>query len=236
MARPGNNFFKCPSCDALYEVIRAEAGPETRDGEIGCRICGAPLAPRDSGIRPEIFSVAQSHPPMGERKSVVPFLGLICINAPVPKRGGSRPPSPSCRSCCGRMTTESFPDEPRTQYRGGPVWWRRLRPRISKFAADRLLSGDGSHLCPQVTHDFRHPTSGCYLNTAEIPSRFHIAAFRQLQCTRAMFGGERCNYFSNSWNGGDCHLQKVFLCGTQRHHHHSKRSAVAGLALARLKS
>ena len=47
MARPGNNFFKCPSCDALYEVIRAEAGPETRDGEIGCRICGAPLAPRD---------------------------------------------------------------------------------------------------------------------------------------------------------------------------------------------
>ena len=48
MARPGRyNFFKCPSCDVLYDVIRAEAGPETRDSEIGSRVCGAPLAPRD---------------------------------------------------------------------------------------------------------------------------------------------------------------------------------------------
>jgi hypothetical protein len=48
MARPGRyNFFKCPSCGALYDVIRAEAGPETRDSEIGCRVCGAPLAPGD---------------------------------------------------------------------------------------------------------------------------------------------------------------------------------------------
>jgi hypothetical protein len=40
-------FFKCPSCDGLYQVVRAEAGPETRDGELACRVCGAPLAPRD---------------------------------------------------------------------------------------------------------------------------------------------------------------------------------------------
>jgi len=112
------------------------------------------------------------------------------------------------------------------------VWLHWPSARVRKFAADRLLSGDGSHLCPQVTHDFRDPTSGCYFNTAEIPRRFHVAAFRHLQCTRAMFGGERCNYFSNSWNGGDCHLQKVLLCGTQRHHHqHSERYAVASLAL-----
>jgi hypothetical protein len=31
----------------LYQVVRAEAGPETRDGEIACRVCGAPLASRD---------------------------------------------------------------------------------------------------------------------------------------------------------------------------------------------
>jgi len=112
------------------------------------------------------------------------------------------------------------------------VWLHRPSARVRKFAADRLLIGDGSHLCPQVTHDFRDPTSGCYFNTAEIPRRFHVAAFRHLQCTRAMFGGERCNYFSNSWNGGDCQLQKVFLCGTQSHHHrHSKRYAVSCLAL-----
>ena len=40
-------FFKCPSCDGLYQVVRAEAGPETRDGEVACQVCGAPLAPRD---------------------------------------------------------------------------------------------------------------------------------------------------------------------------------------------
>ena len=48
MARPTTvQFFTCASCDALYQVVKAEAGPETRDGEIACRVCGAPLAPRD---------------------------------------------------------------------------------------------------------------------------------------------------------------------------------------------
>jgi len=27
-------FFKCASCDALYQVVKAEAGPETHDGEV----------------------------------------------------------------------------------------------------------------------------------------------------------------------------------------------------------
>ncbi|MGA8652944.1 MAG: hypothetical protein ACLP19_06090 [Xanthobacteraceae bacterium] len=40
-------FFKCPSCDGLYQVVKVEAGPETIDGEIACRVCHAPLAPRD---------------------------------------------------------------------------------------------------------------------------------------------------------------------------------------------
>jgi hypothetical protein len=40
-------FFKCPNCDALYQVVRVEAGPETSDGEIACRVCGSPLAARD---------------------------------------------------------------------------------------------------------------------------------------------------------------------------------------------
>jgi hypothetical protein len=30
MARPMRNpFFKCPNCNALYQVIRGESGPET---------------------------------------------------------------------------------------------------------------------------------------------------------------------------------------------------------------
>jgi len=40
-------FFKCPNCDALYQVVRVKAGPETSDGEIACRVCGSPLAARD---------------------------------------------------------------------------------------------------------------------------------------------------------------------------------------------
>ena len=81
MARPGNNFFKCPSRDALYEVIRAEAGPETRDSEIGCRVCGAPLAPRDGEFVLKYFLLRKAIRPRVSAKSVGPFLGLICINA-----------------------------------------------------------------------------------------------------------------------------------------------------------
>ena len=29
--------FACPSCDALYELVKVEAGPETVDGEVACR-------------------------------------------------------------------------------------------------------------------------------------------------------------------------------------------------------
>ena len=43
-----NPFFKCPNCNALYQVIRVESGPEaTTDQEVPCRACGAPLAARD---------------------------------------------------------------------------------------------------------------------------------------------------------------------------------------------
>ncbi len=40
-------LFKCPNCRAVYQVVKAEAGPETSDGLVACRICGAPLAGRD---------------------------------------------------------------------------------------------------------------------------------------------------------------------------------------------
>jgi hypothetical protein len=49
MAGPVRNpFFKCPNCDALYQVIKVESGPETTpDPEVPCRICGGSLAARD---------------------------------------------------------------------------------------------------------------------------------------------------------------------------------------------
>jgi hypothetical protein len=42
-----NPFFKCPTCDALYQVVRVEALPEASDREIKCLVCGAPLDAHD---------------------------------------------------------------------------------------------------------------------------------------------------------------------------------------------
>jgi hypothetical protein len=48
IGRPARfRFFRCPSCTALYQVVRAEAGPETKAAELACLTCGAPLSPRD---------------------------------------------------------------------------------------------------------------------------------------------------------------------------------------------
>ena len=41
--RPRNSFV-CPNCDALYELVKMEAGPETVAREVACRSCGAPLS------------------------------------------------------------------------------------------------------------------------------------------------------------------------------------------------
>jgi hypothetical protein len=41
-------FFKCPHCNALYDIIKPEAGPETIAArEITCRFCDGPLPARD---------------------------------------------------------------------------------------------------------------------------------------------------------------------------------------------
>jgi hypothetical protein len=46
MARPMRNpFFKCPNCDALYQVVKAE--PDRKPATAKCLICGAPFAAHD---------------------------------------------------------------------------------------------------------------------------------------------------------------------------------------------
>jgi hypothetical protein len=37
----------CPNCNALYQVVKVEAGPQTAYRAINCRACGAPLPPRE---------------------------------------------------------------------------------------------------------------------------------------------------------------------------------------------
>ena len=38
--------FKCPTCDAAYKVVRAEA-PSKHDRELTCLSCGGPLRSRE---------------------------------------------------------------------------------------------------------------------------------------------------------------------------------------------
>jgi transcription elongation factor Elf1 len=47
---PSFESFACPNCNALYQVVKVEAGPETTDREITCRSCGGPLAGREGKL------------------------------------------------------------------------------------------------------------------------------------------------------------------------------------------
>jgi predicted Zn finger-like uncharacterized protein len=48
MVKTAKNHFTCPNCSALYQVVKAEAGPETTDDpKVMCLICGAPLPARE---------------------------------------------------------------------------------------------------------------------------------------------------------------------------------------------
>ena len=42
MAKPTRReFFRCPKCNALYQLVRGKAGPETTSGgETACQVCG----------------------------------------------------------------------------------------------------------------------------------------------------------------------------------------------------
>jgi hypothetical protein len=40
-------LFRCSSCFALYQVTKAQAGPETVDLKIACRVCDEPLVARE---------------------------------------------------------------------------------------------------------------------------------------------------------------------------------------------
>lgn len=42
--------FNCPNCNALYQLVSIEAGPETVGRDIGCRACGSLLPARDGKL------------------------------------------------------------------------------------------------------------------------------------------------------------------------------------------
>jgi predicted Zn finger-like uncharacterized protein len=41
------NSFTCPNCQALYQIVKVEAGPETALREVTCLSCGGPLLARE---------------------------------------------------------------------------------------------------------------------------------------------------------------------------------------------
>jgi predicted RNA-binding Zn-ribbon protein involved in translation (DUF1610 family) len=63
MPKSQSSPFKCPSCGALYEVVRVEAA-SANDPEITCRACGGPLRGREGRFILKYFLVARP----GERK------------------------------------------------------------------------------------------------------------------------------------------------------------------------
>ena len=50
--------FRCSNCNALYQVVKVEAGPDTVDRGITCRCCEAPLIDREGNLVIKYFLLA----------------------------------------------------------------------------------------------------------------------------------------------------------------------------------
>ena len=60
--RPSVVHINCLHCKALYRLIKAEAGPETNNSEVSCRICGGPLPGRDESFVLKYFLIRDAAP------------------------------------------------------------------------------------------------------------------------------------------------------------------------------
>ena len=52
--------FTCPNCQALYEVVKVEAGPETTLREVTCLSCGGPLLAREGKFVLKYFMLREA--------------------------------------------------------------------------------------------------------------------------------------------------------------------------------
>jgi hypothetical protein len=55
--------FNCTDCNALYHLIKIEAGPETVDRALNCKACGAPLPARDGQFVLKYFLLRKPNQP-----------------------------------------------------------------------------------------------------------------------------------------------------------------------------
>ena len=78
MGRPAKfRFFTCPSCAALYQVVRSEAGPETKAAELACLTCAAPLSPRDGKFVLKYFLLREGRRKCGCRACALSNSGSL---------------------------------------------------------------------------------------------------------------------------------------------------------------
>ena len=52
--------FHCSNCNALYQVVKVEAGPCTVDRGITCRCCEAPLIDREGNLVVKYFLLREA--------------------------------------------------------------------------------------------------------------------------------------------------------------------------------
>jgi hypothetical protein len=60
--------FTCPSCQALYQIVKVEARPESVFQDVLCRVCGAPLAGREGKFVIKYFLLREATRVQGDRR------------------------------------------------------------------------------------------------------------------------------------------------------------------------
>jgi predicted Zn finger-like uncharacterized protein len=53
-------LFHCPNCNALYQIVKIELGPEATARQVTCRPCGAPLPSRQGKFVVKYFLLRTS--------------------------------------------------------------------------------------------------------------------------------------------------------------------------------
>jgi hypothetical protein len=56
----GTKFSNCPNCNALYQIIEVEAGPESFEREIACLACRRPLPGREGNFVLKYFMLRKA--------------------------------------------------------------------------------------------------------------------------------------------------------------------------------
>jgi len=70
----GTKFFNCPNCNALYQIIEVEAGPESIEREITCLACRRPLPGREGNFVVKYFMLRKGGRRQGDIANAVKTL------------------------------------------------------------------------------------------------------------------------------------------------------------------